>query len=108
MFSDGSIRMMSVMEALSSDRLTARQNSNGAGLWSRDTPFGANGYFIDFGFDDSPLSHHVLTTDGILGRDTLGPGLPMPPLAQAKRSRQSAVVPRTPNPPAVMMSRVKP
>ena len=78
------------------------------GLWSRDTPLGADGYFIDLGFDDSPLSHHVLTTDGILGRDTLGPGLPMPPLVQAKRSPQRALVPWAPDPPTVMMFPVKP
>ncbi len=29
------------------------------------------------GFDGFPLSYHVLTTDGILGRDTLGEGSPM-------------------------------
>ncbi len=108
LFYDGHVRFLPNTEAFASDQQILKQTGGVDGLWSRDTPLGANGYFIDFGFDDSPLSHHVLTTDGILGRDTLGPGLPMPPLVQAKRSLQSAVVPRTPNPPVVMMSRVKP
>ncbi len=47
------------------------------GLWHRGTPFGASGYYIDSGFDGVPLSHHVLTTDGILGRDTFGGASPM-------------------------------
>jgi hypothetical protein len=48
------------------------------GLWHRATPFGASGYFIESGFDGVPLSHHILTTDGILGRDTLGEASPVP------------------------------
>jgi len=36
-----------------------------------------SGYQIDNGFDGVPLSHHVLTTDGILGRDTLGGASPI-------------------------------
>ncbi len=72
MFYDGSIRMMSVMEALSSDRRTARQNSNGAGLWSRDTPFGAEGYLTTDGYDFAETSYHILTIDGVRGRDTVG------------------------------------
>ncbi len=47
------------------------------GLWHRGTPFGIGGYFIAEGFDGAPLSHHVLTTDGILGRDTFGGTSPM-------------------------------
>ncbi len=108
LFFDGHVRSLPNSEVFAADQQILKQTGGVDGLWSRDTPLGADGYFIESGFDGSPLSHHVLTTDGILGRDTLGPGLPMPPLAQAKRSRQSAVVPRTPNPPAVMMSRVKP
>ena len=79
------------------------------GLWSRDTPFGANGYFIDLGFDGVPLSHHILTTDGILGRDTLGPGLPMPPLA--RKAWSAADFRRSigaPDPPAMGLERRRP
>ena len=49
-------------------RLTAQV---GYGLWSRDTPFGETGYFGNLSFDGTLVSHHVFTTDGILGRDTL-------------------------------------
>jgi hypothetical protein len=33
---------------------------------------GTDGYFIDLGFDHAETSFHILTTDGIRGRDTLG------------------------------------
>jgi hypothetical protein len=46
-------------------------DKTGVGLWSRDTPLGNNGYFVEHGFDGSPISHHILTTDGIRGRDTI-------------------------------------
>ena len=43
-------------------------------MWSKDTPFGINGYFQDISYDnpsgpDDGTSFHVLTLDGILGRD---------------------------------------
>ena len=66
---DGSTRLLSVREAIESDARFADQN--GYGLWSRDTSFGENGYLIDLGFDFAETSYHVLTTDGIRGRDTL-------------------------------------
>ena len=44
---------------------------SGHGLWSRDTPFGADGYFIDDGYDFAATSFHILTTDGIRGRDKI-------------------------------------
>ena len=54
----------------------------------------------DLGFDGAPLSHHILTTDGILGRDTLGPSMPMPPFAHkaapGRRGRRSTLVPEVP------------
>ncbi len=61
------------------DQQILEQTGGVDGLWSRDTPFGTSGYFIDVGYDGVPLSHHILTTDGILGRDTLGPA---PPIAR--------------------------
>ncbi len=70
LFYDGSVRMMSVFEAMSSDRRHVRQT--GYGLWSRDTPFGDNGYLIDVGYDFAESSFHILTTDGAKGRDILG------------------------------------
>jgi prepilin-type N-terminal cleavage/methylation domain-containing protein len=70
LFYDGSVRLMSVLEAMSSDRRHERQA--GHGLWTRDTPFGADGYLIADGYDFAATSFHVLTTDGVRGRDTLG------------------------------------
>src|SRR5262249_4088792 len=45
LFFDGSIRLMGVLEAMSSDRRQKLQA--GVGLWSRDTSLGDNGYLID-------------------------------------------------------------
>ena len=61
---------MAVMEALSSDRRNERQS--GHGLWSRDTPFAQDGYFIDDGYDFAETSYHILTVNGARGRDTVG------------------------------------
>ncbi len=70
LFYDGSVRMMSVLEAMSSDR--RNMNQTGHGLWSRDTPFGDDGYLIDIGYDFAATSFHILTIDGVRGRDTIG------------------------------------
>jgi prepilin-type N-terminal cleavage/methylation domain-containing protein len=72
LFYDGSVRIMGVMEAMSSDRRHAGQHPDGIGLWSRDTPFGDDGYLIGDGYDFAESSFHVLTTEGVRGRDTLG------------------------------------
>ncbi|MHC4081847.1 MAG: hypothetical protein ACYSU2_11060, partial [Planctomycetota bacterium] len=70
LFYDGSVRIMSVLEAMSSDRRHVRQA--GYGLWSRDTSFGDEGYLISDGYDFSETSFHIFTTEGVRGRDTLG------------------------------------
>ncbi len=70
LFYDGSVRLMGVLEAMSSDRRVAQQS--GHGLWSRDTSFGTDGYFIADGYDFASTSFHILTLDGIKGRDTVG------------------------------------
>jgi hypothetical protein len=45
----------------------------GRGLWHTGTPLGVNGYYQQSSFDTlADTSFHVLTTDGILGRDILG------------------------------------
>ncbi len=72
LFHDGSVRIMTVLEAMSSDRRHARQHPDGIGLWTRDTPFGDDGYLIADGYDFAATSFHILTTEGVLGRDTLG------------------------------------
>jgi hypothetical protein len=70
LFYDGSVRLMGVSEAMSSDSRHERQA--GCGLWTRDTPFGNNGYLISDGYDFAEASFHILTTHGVRGRDTLG------------------------------------
>ncbi len=70
LFYDGSVRLMGVLEAMSSDRRHERQA--GYGLWTRDTPLGPDGYFISDGYDFADTSYHILTTEGALGRDTIG------------------------------------
>ncbi|MCH7798505.1 MAG: hypothetical protein IID28_08690, partial [Planctomycetes bacterium] len=77
LFYDGHVRLLPNSEVLFADFQVLAQTNQVDGLWHRGTPFGAGGYFIAEGFDGAPLSHHVLTTDGILGRDTLGETSPM-------------------------------
>jgi prepilin-type N-terminal cleavage/methylation domain-containing protein len=69
LFYDSHVRLVGVREAMSADE--RQENQAGYGLWSRDTPFGDDGYLIQCGYDWSDTSFHVLTIDGILGRDTL-------------------------------------
>jgi hypothetical protein len=69
LFFDGSVRLLPNVEAFASDLRAIQQT--GEGLWSRDTPFGDAGYLGEYAYDVSSLSHHVLTTGGILGRDTV-------------------------------------
>ena len=70
LFYDGSVRLTSVVEMMSADR--RHQLQAGYGLWSRDTPFGDDGYFISEGYDFAETSFHMLTTHGVRGRDTTG------------------------------------
>ncbi len=76
LFFDGSTRLLSNVEAAAADEQLRRASGGDGfdGTWSRTTPFGNDGYDAD---DPAPgplrLSHHVLTADGILGRDTLDP-----------------------------------
>ena len=52
------------------ERADARNKvQSGWGLWHRGTPFGTGGYFHAQGYDDAESSFHILTTDGIRGRD---------------------------------------
>jgi type II secretory pathway pseudopilin PulG len=72
LFYDGSVRLMGVLEAMSSDQRHQGQHPDGVGLWTRDTPFGTDGYLIGSGYDFADSSFHILTTEGVRGRDTLG------------------------------------
>ncbi len=69
LFYDMSVRLLPNEEVIAADaKLIDR---TGFGLWSRDTPLGREGYYGAFAYDGTNVSHHILTTDGILGRDTL-------------------------------------
>jgi prepilin-type N-terminal cleavage/methylation domain-containing protein len=70
LFYDSSVRLMSTLEAMSSSRRHERQA--GYGLWTPDTTFGEDGYLHGDGYDFAETSFHILTTDGVRGRDTLG------------------------------------
>ncbi len=72
LFYDGHVRLLPNTEVFAADQTVLQQTGGVDGLWHRGTPFGEDGYYIQYGFDGVPLSHHILTTDGILGRDTLG------------------------------------
>ena len=70
LFYDLHISLVGAHEAMLADRRHERQA--GYGLWSRDTPFGTDGYLIEVGYDFAETSFHILTTDGARGRDILG------------------------------------
>ncbi|MDY7109461.1 MAG: prepilin-type N-terminal cleavage/methylation domain-containing protein [Planctomycetota bacterium] len=83
LFYDGHVESIGVREAIAADsRMVAQTDYEDWGLWSRDTPFGGTeepapdgGYFMELSYDTlSFTSFHVLTTDGIRGRDKLGDG----------------------------------
>ncbi len=80
LFYDGHVRLLPNTEVFAADQQILKQTGGVDGLWHRGTPFGEDGYFIQFGYDGVPLSHHILTTDGILGRDTIAE-TPSNPLA---------------------------
>ncbi|MHC4991131.1 MAG: hypothetical protein ACYTGC_09140, partial [Planctomycetota bacterium] len=69
LFFDGHVEGLGVREMEAAD--TRHNVQAGYGLWSRDTPFGGDGYFIQYGYDFASTSGHILTTEGIRGRDTL-------------------------------------
>ena len=58
------------MSTFAADDATAAQQT-GDGLWSRDTPYGANGVWSNEAIGGFYNSAHLLTTEGILGRDLL-------------------------------------
>jgi hypothetical protein len=71
LFFDGSTRLLPNQEVEAADEQLLKDG--GPGVWSRDTPLGPFGYYNDVAYDSTNLSHHILTVDGILGRDTLRP-----------------------------------
>jgi hypothetical protein len=72
-FYDGHVGVVGQLQAIEADARVAMQ-SGGGGLWSRDTPMGVDGYFGAVGFDETRTSYHMLTIDGILGRDIVDGG----------------------------------
>ena len=85
-FFDGHVAVKGVREAMDADararNLHQQNNLCGEcatlincqpGLWNRDTQYGADGYYGNYSYDTLvDTSYHVLTTDGIAGRDFLG------------------------------------
>ncbi|MBT8485174.1 MAG: type II secretion system GspH family protein [Phycisphaerae bacterium] len=73
LFYDGHVEGLGTRKAMRADgRMRAQTGEQNWGLWSKDTPWGDNGYLIEFGYDQAATSYHILTTDGILGRDVTG------------------------------------
>ena len=70
LFYDGHVESLGVRKCERADGRQLQQSDDAYGLWSRDTTFGQYGYFINAGYDDAATSFHILTTDGIRGRDT--------------------------------------
>ncbi len=77
LFYDAHIETVSVMNAIAADaRMLNQTEEDDHGLWSRDTPLGGcddgpvGGYFMDYSYDEMAFtSFHILTTNGIRGRD---------------------------------------
>ncbi len=79
LFYDGSVRLMGVQEPLDADRRFRAQTGGEIGLWNIETgfggdyaPSGSGGYYSDYAYDWTSTSYHILTTEGALGRDTMG------------------------------------
>ncbi len=80
LFYDAHVDLVGTHQAMLDDRRHRFQVDNDDwGLWSTDTPFGGDvegegdgGYLIEFGYDFANTSYHILTTEGIHGRDILG------------------------------------
>ena len=73
LFYDGHVESVGVRKAERA-HLRAKEQM-GWGLWSEDTPWGGGsngGYFQDAAYDAAATSFHILTTDGIRGRDIIG------------------------------------
>jgi prepilin-type N-terminal cleavage/methylation domain-containing protein len=67
---DAHVEGIGTQEAMSAS--SRHKVQTGYGLWSEDTPWGSDGYLSGLGYDFlTETSFHILTTDGILGRDTI-------------------------------------
>jgi prepilin-type N-terminal cleavage/methylation domain-containing protein len=73
LFYDGHVEGIGVRNTMRADGRMRQQTGNeNWGLWSKDTVWGEDGYLIEYGYDQAASSFHILTTDGIRGRDILG------------------------------------
>ena len=86
MFFDGHVGVVGVTDAMEADTRAKKQAENNntcnncdtggqcePGLWHRGSKFGAQGYYGDKSYDTIVnTSYHILTTDGIMGRDVIG------------------------------------
>jgi len=71
LFFDGRVGELPNTKVAADDATVLASTRGEVGLWSRDTPSGANGYYGTVSFDGFVTGHHVYTIDGILGRDIL-------------------------------------
>jgi prepilin-type N-terminal cleavage/methylation domain-containing protein len=73
LFYDGHVENIGTRNAMRADgRMRVQTGVENWGLWSKDTVWADEGYFIPYGYDQAATSYHILTTDGIRGRDVLG------------------------------------
>jgi prepilin-type N-terminal cleavage/methylation domain-containing protein len=76
MFYDGHVQVVGCGDAMDADSRQKKAAQNpipAVGLWSPHTPMGTNGYYMDRSYDFTvDTSFHILTVDGIQGRDVLG------------------------------------
>ena len=73
-FYDGHVENVGVRQTMRADgRVRVQTGNENWGLWSKDvSTWNADGYYIPEGYDRAATSFHILTTDGIRGRDILG------------------------------------
>jgi prepilin-type N-terminal cleavage/methylation domain-containing protein len=71
LFFDGHLELVGCQRAMAADQRV--KTGNDGSCWSKNTPMGANGYYGGASYDFLvKTSFHILTTDGIEGRDILG------------------------------------
>ena len=78
LFFDGHVSGVGQRDAIDACARAAQQSGHvqNGGTWSVDTPLGGGysdnsggGYFMEYGLDWTSTSYHILTIDGIRGRD---------------------------------------
>lgn len=75
LFYDGSVSIMNIEKAVEGDQRVRRAEGQELGLWSRESPF-SDGYYEAQAYvlGEGESSFHILTIDGIHGRDRLDTG----------------------------------